>query len=71
VVGDVKYRAPEGLPGRVIALHAACLRVPHPVRDEIVTLAAAPETSTPLNLFGEEIASALASLTSASPPSRE
>jgi 23S rRNA pseudouridine1911/1915/1917 synthase len=71
IVGDVKYRAPEGLPGRVIALHAACLRVPHPVREDVVTLAAPPEATTPWTLFGEEIAAALTALTAAPPPSPE
>jgi 23S rRNA pseudouridine1911/1915/1917 synthase len=42
IVGDVKYGAPEALPDRTIALHAATLRFPHPTRDETVVLSAPP-----------------------------
>jgi 23S rRNA pseudouridine1911/1915/1917 synthase len=43
VVGDLKYGAAEPLPDKTIALHAARLVFPHPVKkDERVTLEAPP-----------------------------
>jgi len=51
VVGDLKYRAPAPLPDRSIALHAARLRFPHPVRDEIIALSAPPPANVPWTSF--------------------
>jgi 23S rRNA pseudouridine1911/1915/1917 synthase len=51
IVGDLKYRAPRPLPDHSIALHAARLSFPHPVRDEIVTLTAPPPTCDPWTRF--------------------
>jgi 23S rRNA pseudouridine1911/1915/1917 synthase len=51
IVGDVKYRAPAPLPDRSIALHAARLRIPHPVRGEIIELSAPPPDGPPWSLF--------------------
>ena len=56
IVGDLKYRAPEPLPDRAIALHAARLRFPHPVADETVELAAPPPAVLPWSLFTRDIA---------------
>ncbi|MDH4038209.1 MAG: RNA pseudouridine synthase [Candidatus Krumholzibacteria bacterium] len=56
LLGDLKYRAPEPLPERAIALHAARLRFPHPVGGETVELAAAPPDVIPWTLFGAAIA---------------
>lgn len=56
IVGDLKYRAPEPLPDRAIALHAARLRFPHPVRDDTVDLAAPPPAVVPWTLFTRAIA---------------
>jgi len=47
VVGDIKYGAPEPLPDRLIALHAQALEVPHPVRDDTVTIRALPDLDVP------------------------
>jgi 23S rRNA-/tRNA-specific pseudouridylate synthase len=55
-VGDIKYRAREPLADRTIALHAAKLRFPHPVREEVVTLAAAPLLVPPWIRFAQAIA---------------
>ncbi len=38
LLGDLKYGAAAPLPDRSIALHARSLRVPHPVRDELLRL---------------------------------
>jgi 23S rRNA pseudouridine1911/1915/1917 synthase len=51
IVGDLKYGAPEPLPERAIALHAARLRFPHPVRDEAVELSAPAPAVIPWTLF--------------------
>jgi 23S rRNA pseudouridine1911/1915/1917 synthase len=56
LVGDLKYRAPEPLPERAIALHAARLRFPHPVGGEMVELAAPPPDVIPWTRFGAAIA---------------
>jgi 23S rRNA pseudouridine1911/1915/1917 synthase len=61
IVGDLKYGAPEPLPGKAIALHAVRLRFPHPVRDDTVEIAAPPSPSTPWTLFTPAIARYLAS----------
>lgn len=55
VVGDLKYRAPRTLPDKSIALHAARLSFPHPVRDEIVTISAPPPDGEPWSRFRGEI----------------
>lgn len=55
IVGDLKYRAPEPLPDRAIALHAARLRFPHPVRGDMIELAAPPPDVVPWTLFPREI----------------
>jgi 23S rRNA pseudouridine1911/1915/1917 synthase len=51
IVGDMKYRASAPLADKAIALHAACLRIPHPVRDEIIEIAAPPPVSAPWTAF--------------------
>ncbi len=51
VEGDVRYGAPEPLADRSIALHAAWLRVPHPVGGEPVTLCAPPPSAGPWRRF--------------------
>ncbi len=56
VAGDVKYKAPEPLADRSIALHAARLRFPHPVREEAVILAAPPPPVAPWTRFADAIA---------------
>ncbi len=56
VVGDLKYRAPEALPQRAIALHATRLRFPHPVGGEIVEICAPPPAVVPWTLFAGAIA---------------
>jgi 23S rRNA pseudouridine1911/1915/1917 synthase len=55
VVGDLKYRAPIALPDQSIALHAARLSFPHPVRDEIVTITAPPPGREPWTRFRDAI----------------
>ena len=47
IVGDIKYGAVEPLADKTIALHAARLRVRHPVRDELLTLEARPPGGGP------------------------
>jgi 23S rRNA pseudouridine1911/1915/1917 synthase len=61
IVGDLKYRAPRPLPDHSIALHAARLSFPHPVRDEIVTISAPPPASDPWTRFRDAIERFLAS----------
>ncbi len=56
VVGDLKYHAPKALPDQSIALHAARLSFPHPVRDEIVTISAPPPGGEPWARFRDAIA---------------
>jgi 23S rRNA pseudouridine1911/1915/1917 synthase len=56
IVGDMKYKAPEPLADRSIALHAARLRFPHPVREEIVTLTAPPPPAAPWIRFESALA---------------
>jgi len=63
IVGDLKYGASAALPDRTIALHAALLRVPHPVRDERVTIVAPPPATPPWTAFPDALASAVAALT--------
>jgi len=53
--GDIKYGAVTPLPDKSIALHAMQLRVPHPVKDEIIDLSAPPASSPPWTLFSPEI----------------
>lgn len=57
VVGDLKYRAPRALPDHSIALHAARLIVPHPVREDRVTISAPPPDLEPWSRFPDAIAS--------------
>lgn len=57
VVGDLKYGAGEPLPDKTIALHAARLRVRHPVNDEVITLEAAPPDGYPWRRFRATIES--------------
>jgi 23S rRNA pseudouridine1911/1915/1917 synthase len=54
--GDLKYGAVTPLPDKSIALHAVQLRVPHPVRDEIIDLFAPPPSFAPWNEFAAAIA---------------
>lgn len=56
IVGDLKYRAPRALPDHSIALHAARLSFPHPVRDELVALSAPPPERDPWSRFDDAIA---------------
>jgi 23S rRNA pseudouridine1911/1915/1917 synthase len=51
IVGDVKYRSRQPLADRAIALHAARLRFPHPVREESVTVSAPPPPIAPWDRF--------------------
>lgn len=53
--GDLKYGAVAPLPDKSIALHAARLRMPHPVRDEIIDLFAPPPAHAPWSEFAREI----------------
>jgi len=53
--GDFKYGAVTPLPDRSIALHAVRLRVPHPVKDEIIDLFAPPPTHAPWSEFSGAI----------------
>lgn len=55
VAGDLKYDAPQPLPDRSIALHSAMLSVPHPTRDETVTLSAVPPSEGPWKRFERAI----------------
>ena len=55
IVGDVKYGAGEPLPDKSIALHAACVRVKHPTREEVVTIEAAPPSTEPWRRFRSTI----------------
>lgn len=55
VVGDLKYGAEEPLPDKAIALHAARLRVRHPVKDETITLEAEPPDGYPWRQFRSTI----------------
>jgi 23S rRNA pseudouridine1911/1915/1917 synthase len=57
VVGDLKYGAGEPLPDKTIALHAARLRVRHPIKDEVITLEAAPPDGYPWQGFRSTIES--------------
>jgi 23S rRNA pseudouridine1911/1915/1917 synthase len=56
VRGDLKYGAVTPLSDKSIALHALRLRVPHPVRDEIIDLSAPPPSSEPWSHFAAAIA---------------
>ena len=56
IVGDIKYKASEPLADRSIALHSARLRFPHPVREEVVALAAPPPSAAPWTRFAPAIA---------------
>jgi 23S rRNA pseudouridine1911/1915/1917 synthase len=53
--GDIKYGAVAPLAGKSIALHAVRLRVPHPVRDEIIDLFAPPPSHAPWSDFSAAI----------------
>jgi 23S rRNA pseudouridine1911/1915/1917 synthase len=57
VAGDLKYRAREPLAERAIALHAARLRFPHPVRAETVEISAPPPATFPWDRFAAAIGS--------------
>ncbi len=56
IVGDLKYRAPRALPDQSIALHAARISFPHPVRDDVVTISAPPPASEPWTRFRAALA---------------
>lgn len=60
VRGDLKYGAVTPLPDKSIALHAVRLRVPHPVRDEIIDLSAPPSNDAPWSEFVAAIETLLA-----------
>jgi len=51
IIGDLKYRAPEPLDDKTIALHATRLVVKHPVKDETITLEAPPPNTYPWSVF--------------------
>ena len=51
VAGDLKYKAPRALPDKSIALHAARISFPHPVKDEVVSVAAPPAAREPWTQF--------------------
>jgi 23S rRNA pseudouridine1911/1915/1917 synthase len=55
VRGDLKYGAVTPLPDKSIALHAVRLRVPHPVRDDVIDLFAPPPGGPPWSFFSHEI----------------
>ena len=55
VVGDVRYGAGEPLRDRSIALHAARLEVPHPTRDEPISISAPPAPGGPWRRFAATI----------------
>ncbi len=55
VAGDLKYRAPRALPDKSIALHAARLAFPHPVREEIVSFTAPPPAREPWTHFHDAV----------------
>jgi 23S rRNA pseudouridine1911/1915/1917 synthase len=55
IVRRLEYHAPRPLPDHSIALHAARLSFPHPVRDEIVTISAPPPASDPWTRFRDAI----------------
>ena len=55
VRGDLKYGAVTPLADKSIALHAAGLRVPHPVRDEVIDLSAPPPSIEPWSAFSPAI----------------
>jgi 23S rRNA pseudouridine1911/1915/1917 synthase len=57
IVGDLKYRAPRALPDHSIALHAARISFPHPVRDEVITISAPPPDLEPWSHFHDAITS--------------
>jgi len=61
--GDLKYGAVTPLPDKSIALHAVRLRVPHPVRDEIIDVSAPPPSGAPWLVFSAALAALF-------PPSR-
>ncbi len=56
IVGDMKYRAPRPLPNQSIALHAARISFPHPVREEVITIAAPPPSTEPWSVFDDTLA---------------
>ena len=55
IVGDMKYGGRVPLADKSIALHAVRLRFPHPVRDEIIDLSAAPEPVEPWIVFARDL----------------
>lgn len=59
VRGDLKYGAVTPLPDKSIALHAVRLRVPHPVRDEMIDLSAPPPATAPWAHFATAISNLL------------
>ena len=59
VRGDLKYGAVTPLPDKSIALHAVRLRVPHPVREEIIDLSAPPPTTAPWTHFAAAMSNLL------------
>lgn len=55
IVGDRKYMAPKGFPERDIALHAAVLSFPHPVKkEEVVVCTADPPFHWKMR-YGDEV----------------
>lgn len=51
IVGDLKYGASAPLADKSVALHAVCLRVPHPVREDVIEVVAPPPAAPPWNAF--------------------
>lgn len=55
VVGDLKYNAPLALPDKSIALHAARISFPHPVKNEVVSFSTPPAARAPWTDFHDAI----------------
>ncbi len=55
VAGDLKYGARQALPDKSIALHAARISFPHPVKDEVVSFSAPPAARAPWTHFHDAI----------------
>ena len=55
VAGDLKYKAPRALPDKSIALHAARISFPHPVKDEVVSFSTPPAERAPWTHFHDAI----------------
>ncbi|MCA9001052.1 MAG: RluA family pseudouridine synthase [Planctomycetes bacterium] len=54
LLGDLRYGARDPLPDRSVALHAVCLRIPHPTRDESIRLLCPPPELDVWSFAGRE-----------------